>query len=94
MSALNAGIAAGMVHWKQDPEPQYLLSPAFFVTLARISGSGSAKGPENSASEVEDSAPEIEDSGPEVEDSGPEVGEDRPHDKEDRVRETVSQIAS
>ena len=94
VSALNAGIAAGMVHWKQDPEPQYLLSPAFFVTLARISGSGSAKGPENSASEVEDSAPEIEDSGPEVEDSGPEVGEDRPHDKEDRVRETVSQIAS
>ena len=35
ISALNAGIAAGMVHWKQDPEPQYLISPAFLIALAR-----------------------------------------------------------
>jgi hypothetical protein len=52
VSALNAGIAAGVVHWKQDPEPQYLISPAFFVALARIGNSGSAKGPEDSGPEL------------------------------------------
>ncbi len=35
VSALNAGIAAGMVHWKQDPEPQYLISPEFLIALVR-----------------------------------------------------------
>ena len=52
----------GVVHWKQDPEPQYLISPAFFVALARIGNSGSAKGPEDSGPEIgEDRVREKED---------------------------------
>ncbi len=33
-SALNAGIIAQTVRWQIDPVPQYLITPAFFLTLA------------------------------------------------------------
>ncbi len=52
VSALNAGIAAGVVHWKQDPEPQYLISPAFFIALARIGDPDSVEEPEGKGPEI------------------------------------------
>lgn len=61
VSTLNAGIAAGVVHWKQDPEPQYLISPAFFVALVRPDEAVIRTAGEGySAQAVEDDSLEIE----------------------------------